>query len=118
MTPPDRVPVTVGACVALYAAAIAFPAAMPVAVAACATALGALVLLRRRTAALALAVGALGLFTVVLLGGAWLLAARPRGGFIYVVGVLFFLFLPVAPWLYARTFSKSDDAAGPPAESA
>lgn len=104
--PRDPVPVAVLAAVALYAAALVAPALLPIGAAAIATGLAALVLLRRRSPVLVEVLGTLFVVNALTLAGVWIVAPRPRVGLAYVLFVLFLLPLPLAPWLYWRSFDR------------
>ncbi len=87
-----------------YLASAAWPALMPAVVVAAAIGGCALVLLRRPSRALRLALGGIALWMAAGLAGAFLLHARPLPGLAWVLLFVYFLPLPLIPWLYARTF--------------
>jgi len=102
MQEPDRhrplAPVVAVALALAYPAAVAVgPAALAVVTVAASVAACALVLARRPTAGLRIALGAV----------AYLLRAHPVRGLAWVLAVLYALPLPLIPWLYARTFPGS-----------
>ncbi len=88
-------------------AAPAWPALFPLLLAGSAAATCALVLLRRPSRSLGLALAVVAVWLSVGTAGAWALRNRPLAGFAWVVGVLFLLPLPMIPWLYSRTFPEA-----------
>ena len=95
--------------------AVAYPAAVAIgpealagvvvlsAIAAC-----SIVIARRPSGGLRLGLAATALWLALGLAGAFVLEAHVIRGFVWVLLVLYFLPLPLIPWLYARTFE------GPP----
>lgn len=62
------------------------------------------VLARRPSAGLRRGLAATALWLALGLAGAFFLHAHPIRGLVWVLLVLYFLPLPLIPWLYAKTF--------------
>ena len=104
-----------GAGLALAVLAAPFwPPLFAAAVASSAIAGCALVLTRRSSRRLRLAIASLALWVAVGFAGAWLLRGRSLAGLAWVLAVLYLLPLPVIPWLYWLTFGPDSDVVSHP----
>jgi hypothetical protein len=84
-----------------------WPPLFPIVLAAGSGAACALVLLRRPSRRLRLAVAGVVVWLGAGLAGAWALGDRPVAGLLWLLVALFALPLPILPWLYARTFADA-----------
>ena len=92
-----------------YPAAVAIgPAALAGVVVLSALAACSIVIARRPSAGLRLALAATALWLALGLAGAFVFEAHVIHGFVWVLLVLYLLPLPLVPWLYARTFEGPD----------
>lgn len=100
--------IAAGACAlaAAYGLAVVFPPLMPVVVVAAVLAACALA---PRAPRLKVALGVLAAWLALAFGAALLWRDAPRTGFALVLLAVFLLPLPLAPWLYARTFAARRD---------
>ncbi len=103
------VPASALALAAATLAAPFWPALLPFVLVGAAVGTCALVLLRRPSRPLAVALAAIALWLALGLVGAWALRSRAVAGFAWVVAVLFVLPLPLIPLLYSRTFTQDPD---------
>ncbi|MDD5564072.1 MAG: hypothetical protein PHQ91_10185 [Thermoanaerobaculaceae bacterium] len=104
-------PYVAGALALAYPAAVAAgPWALAGVTIAAAVSGCALVLVRRRSARLRAVLAAIAVWLAVGLAGALLLQPHAGGGFAWVLLVLYVIPLPLIPWLYARTFTRSEGA--------
>lgn len=101
------IPAAAGGLAALVLAGAIWPEALLAATVLAPPAAAALVLVRRRHRGLAAVITAIALWLAGGIGGAVMLASRPRAGFAWIVVVLFVIPLPLLPWLYARTFAQA-----------
>ncbi|MBZ5588963.1 MAG: hypothetical protein LAO05_10415 [Acidobacteriia bacterium] len=104
----SRAPLIAATLALAYLAAVAVGAwalagvAVAAAVAGCAA-----VLTRRPSAGLRLGLGAIMVWLALGIGGAFVLHPHAIRGFVWVLLVLYFVPLPLVPWLYAATFAET-----------
>jgi hypothetical protein len=108
-----RLPVLAAAGATAYLASLFWPGLLPLLAVMLPVAFASLVLARRRSAPLRLALTVIAVWLAVGVAGVWLLQDRAVPGLLWVLVVLFALPLPLFPWLYWRSFEASDDSEQP-----